>query len=179
MNCYVCKREFDEFQTNYECPNCGFTNFDLFEDELDVNDKKLIDNYRTSILQGFTSISIQADSFRLNSNRNGFDRLKPEEMFEKSLTGMELYKKTVWSKLWIANPKSLDIVGKEQTVPFSYKVNGQERPGEFKITPGDTEGVVCSLGMSIDENLRLHLYLGNEKVEKGHAEVDIKWRKDG
>ena len=176
MKCACCHNEFDEFKTNHKCDYCGFLNMDSLIHEQSTNlSNYRATEYRENILYCFYDLSITASSYRFNTDKESFDQEKNVELFDKKKTGSYYFGKIVWSEDWIANPSALDFVGKKQTIPFSYTFSGITHNGEFVIESKDAEGVECHLGLMIDDNLNLNLFLGNENTILAKDKVNIEW----
>ena len=177
--CACCKQPIRE----QKCTYCGFITPDIQSaPELANESNAFIDeqanDHRIDFLKNIRGVSIRASVFQFDSNQGSFGlQDDPKELFPANLTGQNLYGKTVWSDEWIANPKSLDLIGKKQTIPFSYEIGGETIEDAFTITPEDTEGIVCKLGLMMDDELHLNLFLGDEDNIRGQSRVKIKWLK--
>lgn len=167
MKCNCCGRKID----GQMCDYCGFINtntafldFESAANELNSRGKqgnKDVDEHRKTLLSKIRHLNVTANAYKYDSDKEEFVQSDSLNLFDDNKTGIHYFGKTVWSKEWIANPSALDLVGKKQTIPFSYTFSGITHNGEFVIESKDAEGVECHLGLMIDDNLNLNLFLGN------------------
>ena len=166
MKCLYCKNEFDEFKTNYKCSYCGELNYDTLGD---VANQASINEVRNRILSSFTDFTLEMKEFVAGKEKG------KKNLFNKSENGAFYYKETRWTKDWVENPTGAERVGKDHEYEFSYKVNGKTKKGTFHLKPTSAEGVICHLGLRIDETLHLQLFLGDSNHIVAEDSVKIDW----
>lgn len=193
--CSCCGTDLKE--TSRVCEYCGFFHLAYIGDDKKKTEgakESIVKEHRDKLLSSIKHITIDGTEYQWDSNSEKFDEKGNIVLFDTNVDGTAYYSdidasiidlfeknksensKIVWSEPWIVNPKATGMVGKEITIPFSYTVNGETINSVFHITPEDTEGVVCHLGLLIDKGLRLNLFLGNDKEVRGHDRVDIEWK---
>lgn len=181
MKCNCCGRKID----GQMCDYCGFINtntsfldFESAAHELKSREKhgnKDVDEHRKMLLSKIHNLNVAAKAYKYDSVKEEFVQCDTTNLFDDSKTGIHYYGKIVWSTEWIANPSALDLVGKKQTIPFSYTISDKSYNGTFSIVSESAEGVECHLGLMIDDELSLNLFLGNEDTIIAKDKVDIEW----
>jgi len=135
------------------------------------------EKYKKALLSYVKNFSVESESFRLNDRRTGFDAGPGRSLFGNLKDGNACRGRIFWSEDWIANPSALGIEGKEQEIAVAYQVGQRKEEAVFRLVPENSEGVVCRLGLMIDEGLQLVLVLGNEERTVASDRARIKWRK--
>lgn len=179
MKCACCGNGFDEFVTNHQCDYCGFLNTDSLvykQSAMDLNNRAA--EYRMKKIKELSGISVNAGSYRYDSDKEAFVLVNNVELFDKKKTGADYFGRIVWSLDWIANPLAVDMVGVTMKIPYEYVVNRKKFKGYFSFIPKSSEGVECHLGLKVDSGLRLNLYMGNSKCVIARDTVSLKWIND-
>lgn len=181
MNCNCCGRPID----GQMCDYCGFINtntsfLDLESAQNELNNRekygdKEVNDYRKQLLSRMSNLNVIAKAFKYDSNKEEFVQYDSSNLFDETKTGIHYFERIVWSKDWIANTSALDLVGKKQTIPFSYTISGKTHNEAFSIVSESAEGVECHLGLMIDNELNLNLFLGNENNIIAKDRVEIEW----
>lgn len=149
MKCRVCG---STLSAKYSpCRYCGYNNRAVFTS--DADDSR---DYRNSILSKLTAFSVTANSYKWNPKTNKPDtRLVTETLFNNSVTGVEMYQDIRTSPVWIAQSDD----DKQISLDISYKFGGVTKSVRATITPQHNQ--VWYIGLQIDENLHLIVYLGD------------------
>ncbi len=143
--CRVCNSGLS--QKHSRCPYCGYGNKVILTVS---NDDSL--SHREEVLGKIKKISISADIFRYNENKNGFEKTGTKSLFKQSLDGLTCYKSIVKSDEWIAHfDGAADIV-------VNYTFGGAKESVSTSINPDAGEGL-WYLALHINEELRLEVGL--------------------
>jgi|GEM_PF-1942081 len=162
MKCLCCHNEFDEFETEYRCSFCGFTNFDTLGFALDSDAGKLIKEYRKSadyrknLLSRTTDFSVKAYLSKWDDKRKAYDTPEAVELFDRNLFGSDFYEKTVISPVEVSQLGA----GEGKALEIGYVFSGTPKKIVAHLKPVQIDKP-WRVGMRIDRNLRLSVYVGD------------------
>ena len=162
MKCLCCRNTFDEFETEYVCSYCGFANFDTLDDSVDSGVDQLVkeyrrgNDYRKKLLSHVKAFSVKAYRSRWNDGRKAYDAPAAVELFDKSLSGNDLYKKTVISPVEVSQLGA----GRQTSLEIGYTFAGTAKRADARITPPQGQKP-WRVGMEIDKDLRLTVFVGD------------------
>ena len=154
MLCRVCKNNL--VKRYGKCSYCGYENRAILNVELDDSM-----DFKNGVLSQVKDFSIMANQYKWNASKETFDSTPSEiSLPEDKNNGKALMEGIVFTDPIIAQVG----IGEEQELEICYSVNGKSKTVIAKITPKQSDDF-WKLGMKIDENLKLHVYLGETESD--------------
>ena len=151
----ICRCCSSSFQGN-RCEICGFPYINALDDAGEAQIRRNAAEYKTNLLKNLTDFSIESYRYVWNESAKTLKLAASEPVFVTH--GADCHNSVVWSDedfgQYPAEKKPFQLA-------ISYRINGQKKNLSVSMTPVQTSGF-WHVGMSINDQLRLVVYLGSK-----------------
>ena len=148
------------------CDYCGFVEII----DMDGSGTELVNSmaasHKQNIVAAITELSVVSYSYRWNEAKSRLEMDKKEEI--KLADGVECYPGLKWTSQNFGQMSA----GQEITLELTYKFKGRKKKLSCTIPTVQCEDF-WKLGMVIDQNLKLKLFLGTEKTQTQSAALEL------
>lgn len=164
-DCKVCGTEIK----SGVCPYCGFENIVILGATDDSKMDEYANSYKSKVINIIKNISVKTYKYEWNSSKS--DVVLLEEGKTKICDGKDCFEKVfLCNEKFKQNPAE----NEERELTLSYEFNGKEKSLVVIIKPEKSPGH-WELGVKIDDDLRLGVYIGynGKYVEKTGIKIDL------
>ena len=157
--CRCCKFQFEK---GAECPRCGFNMIQTFDDEAEKEEQRLAEEHRNNLLDGIEGIQLVSYAYKVSAGKPDLTETKNVILASH---GTDCYRRICWcSEPFAPTPsrkkerRSLEIYYFIDAADISDA--GQSVTIDISLDNFDN---MWHVGVMIDENFTIQVFLGNEE----------------